>query len=220
MNKIKAIVFDMDGVLFDTERLYLESWKILGEQRKIEHIEETARKCIGLSVTDTVALLKNTYGENFPIEENHRIINQMAQERIERDGMPMKEGAEEILAYLYGRGLPIGLASSTAYKKIISHLERSKLKKYFSVIVGGDMIAKSKPDPEIYLTACRKLGVDPSEAVAVEDSRNGIISAYKAGLAPIMVPDLIEPTAELLEMAEVKLDTLFEVKAFLADKIV
>lgn len=218
MNKISAVVFDMDGVLFDTERMYLEAWKILGAEKNIKNIEETAKKCIGLSVTDTVALLLSTYGEDFPVEENHRLINEMVRERIGRDGMPVKTGAREILEYLYERRFTVGLASSTKYEKILDLLENAGLRKYFSVIVGGDMIAHSKPDPEIYRVACRELGASPENTAAIEDSRNGIISAYRAGLMPIMVPDLVEPTEELLSMTVGKFDSLLDVCEFFKEQ--
>lgn len=215
MNKISAVVFDMDGVLFDTERMYLDAWKALGEERNIPYIEETARKCIGLSITDTVALLLSTYGEDFPVEENHTLINDMVRERINKEGMPVKAGAREILEYLYERNFTVGLASSTKYQKIIELLENAGLRKYFKVIIGGDMIAHSKPDPEIYLAACRELGVSTENTAAIEDSRNGIISAYRAGLMPIMVPDLVVPTDELLSMTIGKFDDLFMVRDYL-----
>lgn len=218
MNKISAVVFDMDGVLFDTERMYLEAWKTLGAEKNIKNIEETAKKCIGLSVTDTVALLLSTYGEDFPVEENHRLINEMVRERIGRDGMPVKTGAREILEYLYERRFTVGLASSTKYEKILDLLENAGLRKYFSVIVGGDMIAHSKPDPEIYRVACRELGASPENTAAIEDSRNGIISAYRAGLMPIMVPDLVEPTEELLSMTVGKFDSLLDVCGFFKEQ--
>ncbi len=214
-DEIKAVVFDMDGVIFDTERMFLECWNILGDKHNIENIEATARCCIGLSIVDTVALLKQTYGEDFPVEEHHGMINKMVADRISVDGMPEKAGVREILEYLKSINFPVGLASSTKYDTIISHLERADLLKYFQVIVGGDMIEKSKPNPEIYQLACQKLGVSPQNTVAIEDSKNGIISAYRAGMMPIIVPDLIEPTDEMISMSCGCLEDLHKVKDFL-----
>ncbi|WP_124101079.1 HAD family phosphatase [Ruminococcus sp. Marseille-P6503] len=219
MGRIKAVVFDMDGVLFDTEKMYLDAWKVLGARKNISGIAETAKKCIGLSVTDTVALLKNTYGEAFPVEEYHKFIEAWVKDKIQRDGLPVKRGAVEILEYLHSIDFTVGLASSTKYHRIIEHLERAGLIKYFKVIIGGDMIARSKPDPEIYRTACKRLGVEPSEAAAVEDSKNGVISAHLAGMIPLLVPDLVAPDGEMLAMSEKCFESLEDVIAYLKREI-
>lgn len=108
----------------------------------------------------------------------------------------------------------MGLASSTRYASVISHLKEAGIVDYFQVIVAGDMIEHSKPQPDIYLLACRKLGVDPSDAYAVEDSPNGIRSAHAAGMKPIMVPDLIPPDDEMREMSFLICRDLLEVMRF------
>lgn len=219
LNEIKAVVFDMDGVIFDTERMYLEAWRQVGTKYKIKNVEQSARRCIGLSVVDSVALMKSEYGEDFPIDKYHIEIDSVVKDNIIKSGMPLKNGAVEILEYLNSIDFTVGLASSTKYDKIIAHLEGAGLKKYFSVIMGGDMISHSKPDPEIYVRVCEKLGVNPKNAVAIEDSQNGIRSAFGAGMMPLMVPDLIEPTDEILAMTYGKFDSLFEVMGFLKDRI-
>ena len=144
MKKITAVVFDMDGVLFDTERMFLDAWRIIGGREGIDGIEDTAVKCIGLSVTDTEAMLRKTYGEDFPIAEYHREIGEIVSRRINEKGMPVKKGAYEILDMLKELRCRVGLASSTAYEKVCAHLDRADMRKYFSVVFGGDMIAHSK----------------------------------------------------------------------------
>ena len=163
--------------------------------------------------------MKSEYGEDFPIDKYHIEIDSVVKGLVEKSGMPIKNGAVEILEYLKSIGFTVGLASSTKYDKIIAHLEGAGLKKYFSVIMGGDMISHSKPDPEIYLKACERLGVNPKNAVAIEDSQNGIRSAFGAGMMPLMVPDLIEPTDEILAMTYGKFENLFEVMEFLKENI-
>lgn len=219
LNEIKAVVFDMDGVIFDTERMYLQAWRQVGTRDGIKNVEQSARKCIGLSAVDSVALMRKEYGEDFPIEQYHKEIDSIVKETIILQGMPLKDGAVEILEYLKSIDFTVGLASSTKYDKIISHLERADLKKYFSVIMGGDMISHSKPDPEIYVKTCEKLGTEPKHTIAIEDSQNGIRSAFGAGMMPIMVPDLIEPTDEILAMTCGKFENLFEVMEFLKENI-
>ena len=126
----------------------------------------------------------------------------------------MKLGVNKILAYLKQSGTPIGLASSSKYSSIISHLKEANIIDYFDVIVAGDMIEHSKPKPDIYILACNKLGVDPKDTYAIEDSPNGIRSAHAAGMRPIMVPDLVKPDAEMEELSYLICKDLMEVMQF------
>ncbi len=219
LNEIKAVVFDMDGVIFDTERMYLEAWNYVGRRDSIKNVEESARKCIGLSAVDSVELMRKEYGSDFPIEKYHMEIDSVVKKLIKENGMPLKAGAVEILEYLNSIGFTVGLASSTKYDKIIAHLDKCDLIKYFSVIMGGDMISRSKPDPEIYIKTCEKLGVSPDNTAAIEDSQNGIRAAFGAGMMPLMVPDLIEPNDEILAMICGKFENLFEVMDFLKERL-
>ena len=133
-------------------------------------------------------------------------------------GLPLKKGAVELLSWLKEQNALLALASSTKRSLVIQELTDAGLLDYFSVITGGDQISHSKPDPEIYLKACEKLGIDPKEAYAVEDSYNGIRSAFSAGMKPLMVPDLLPPTGEMEEKAHRIFDDLLEVRDFLAGK--
>lgn len=219
INEIKAVVFDMDGVIFDTERMFLESWEIIGDKYRILDVEQSAMGCIGLSQEDSMALLLNKYGSDFPVESYRREIWQMVEKRMITQGIPVKTGVKEILEFITSKNIPLGLASSTDYKRVVASLERAEIKDYFDVIIGGDMIEHSKPDPQIYLLACEKLNVEPKNAIAIEDSRNGILSAYRAGMNPIIVPDILQPDEEMLSMACKKFDNLLQVKEFLHKKI-
>lgn len=214
MKKIKAVIFDMDGVLFDTERMYLNAWKLLGDKYGFCDAEQSAIECIGLSFADSSELLKKKYGEDFKLSEYQKEIHCMVTAKMFRDGMPLKPGAKEILQYLSDRGYPLGLASSTLADRVHQFLERAGLKQYFDIIVGGDMIEHSKPNPQIYLLACEKLGYKPENTVVVEDSRNGILSAYNAGMITFMVPDIVRPNEEVLKMVLKKFDSLFGVKKY------
>jgi len=208
---MKAVVFDMDGILFDTERLCMEVWKEFADEMGIENIEKALVGCIGLNRTDTRIFLENFYGKDFPYDELRQTTSERMAKRMEKE-IPMLPGVRELLDYLTERKVPIGLASSSRSEVIKSHITRAGLTDYFQVVVGGDMIEHSKPLPDIYLIACEKLGVAPGDAYAIEDSPNGIRSAYSAGMKAIMVPDLIEPTEEMEEKATVILPSLFAVK--------
>ncbi|MGN0601535.1 MAG: HAD family hydrolase [Oscillospiraceae bacterium] len=213
--KIKAVVFDMDGVIFDTEKMYLDAWKTIGDKYGIDRADESALMCVGLSQTDSVKLLLERYGADFQVEKYHKEIRRLVEDKMSDEGIPMKKGVCEILNFIRECKIPLGLASSTQKNRVESLLSKAGIKDYFQVIVGGDMIEHSKPDPLIYLLACEKLDVDPHDSVAVEDSRNGVISAYRAGMRTLLVPDLIQPDEEMMKMSEGRFEDLIDVKKYL-----
>lgn len=211
----KAVIFDMDGVLFDTERLCKESWNIIAEEQQLEGINEVLEACTGSNRQDTILILKKAYGEDFDAIGFMDICSKMNVKRMEEEGIPVKEGVKEILEFLKEEGYKTGLASSTRKFRVMDNLERSGFKDYFQAVVGGDMVEHSKPNPDIYLLACRELHVNPAETFAIEDSPNGIRSAYNAGMKPIMVPDLIVPTEEILSFTIACKKNLLEVIEYL-----
>ena len=193
---MKAVVFDMDGVLFDTERLCLDGWRQVARKHGLQGMEEVAVQCIGLNARDTRELVLERMGHDFSYDDFRAEVSEWFWRDIEENGIPLKEGVKRILAFLQQNGYVIGLASSTRYESVVECLKRGEILDYFSVIVTGDMVEHSKPQPDIYLLACKKLGVAPEETYAVEDSVNGIRSAHAAGMKTVMVPDLIAPDEE------------------------
>lgn len=212
---MKAVIFDMDGILFDTERMGSRVWGQIAEQDALEDIENTLLACIGRSRTDAKCIFTGKYGEHFDYEGFREKADVIFKEIIAKEGIPIKEGVHELLAFLKEAGYRIGLASSTHRVSILSHLEETGIGDYFEVIVAGDMVKHSKPNPEIYTKACEELGVAPSECYCIEDSPNGVRAAYAAGLKVIMVPDLIQPTEEISTMLYKNFDSLLQVKRYL-----
>ena len=211
MNNIKAVIFDMDGVIFDTERLILDCWLELGEQRGIQgNIKEVFSACIGTNKDKTKEIVLTNLGADFPYDEFSKVTSRMFREKAADGGIPIKSGVCDTLEKLKEMGMPLGLASSTRLAIVKEELGDAGLLKYFDEVVGGDLIKKSKPEPDIYLLACEKLGYAPDECIAIEDSYNGIISAYRAGLHPVMIPDLLKPTLQMEQMSEVILNSMEE----------
>ncbi len=197
----KAVVFDMDGVLFDTERLCQDSWIEVANRRGLPDMEIIFPKCIGRNANDSRQIVLEAYGADFDYEVFRREASDWFWKYLEENGLPVKEGVRELLNWLKEQGWRIGLASSTRRSSVISHLEQAGIKDFFEEIITGDMVEHSKPLPDIYLLACRKLMVDPAETYAIEDSPNGIRSAYRAGMKPIMVPDLLSPDGEMEQLS-------------------
>lgn len=208
----KNVIFDMDGVLFDTERRILDCWMHLGEKYGIPDIESVMTACIGTNARETRKIMLAHYGEEFPYEKYRQESSQLLRSEAKKQGIPVKKGARELLHFLKENDVRIGLASSTRKERVEEELSQTGLSGYFEVIVGGDMVKKSKPAPDIYLRACEMLAVVPAAAYAIEDSRNGLISAHLAGLKTILVPDLLEPDREMKEMAGFVRRDLLEVR--------
>lgn len=212
---MKAVVFDMDGVLFDTEILCSKAWMAIAQENGMPGMEEVFPQCIGLNSNDSRQIVLKAYGADFDYPRFRQQAADWFQAYIQENGLPVKPGAGELLEWLQGTGYAVGLASSTRSSSVYSHLERSGFGKYFQTVITGDMIEHSKPRPDIYLLACRELHVEPESAYAVEDSPNGIRSAHAAGMQPIMVPDMIPPDEEMHRLSSLICRDLYEVQAYL-----
>lgn len=214
---VEAVVFDMDGVLFDTERLIIECWREVASHMDICEIDRLAQDSIGSNRAATKIRFLEGLGENFDFDQFDLEVHETFFKKLDEEGIPVKLGVYEILEYLKGAGIKIGLASSTKEESVRSHLKRSGIEDYFEVIIGGDRVKASKPDPEIYLLACEKLGVLPKHAIAIEDSYNGVRAASAAGLLTIMVPDLLPATKEIEPLLHKKYNSLLEVMKYLQE---
>ncbi len=212
---IRNIVFDMDGVLINSEALILDAWKEVAAGAGIPDIEHTLLQCIGITAPETEALFFRTYGKDFPYEKYKEDAAQIFQRYTRENGLPVKPGVYELFAFLKENDYRIGLASSTREAVVREEMKSIGLLDYFHVIVCGDMVSHSKPHPEIYLKACELLGAEPSACYAVEDSPNGIRSAFRAGMKPLMVPDLVLPDAEIKGLLFRQFESLLDVKNFL-----
>ena len=211
---MKAVVFDMDGVLFDTETLCQDSWMAIAEERGLPRMAEIFPQCIGLNANDSKQVVLRAYGQDFAYEEFRQQASVWFWDYIEKNGLPVMPGVREILEWLKEHNWKVGLASSTRRSSVENHLEQAGLRDYFQTVVTGDMVEHSKPQPDIYLMACRGLGVAPEEAFAIEDSPNGIRSAHAARMTPLMVPDMIAPDDEMKRLSSRIFDSLLDVMEY------
>ena len=214
--KKKYVIFDMDGVLFDSERLIQRCWRQVGEQQGLADIGETFLQCVGTTRRHTRGVFQARYPE-CSYDRFQEACRSLFFGAIEKTGMPLKPGAAEILARLRAQDAAIGLASSTRRELVECELKSVDLLRYFDQVVTGDQLERSKPAPDIYLLACRALDVAPGEAWAIEDSYNGIRAAAAAGMRAIMVPDVLPPTREMEGLTAAILPDLDAVARYLEE---
>ena len=179
---LEGVVFDVDGVLFDTERLSQETWNAVSTELNWPQVGRAYLEFVGQNRADILQKMLDLFGPDFPRETFLLTCSARSQARMEQEGVPLKPGVREILEFLTARGIPAALATSTNRERTHRRMEMTGLGPCFSAVVTGDQVEHSKPDPEIYQLACQALGTAPSRTLAIEDSRNGILSAHAAGM--------------------------------------
>lgn len=214
---IKAAVFDMDGLMFDTERLVYQNWQRMMDERGYDYSLDDFKKTVGKRKAEVQNFYFGKYGADFPYwaladEGKRRYLD-----RVKQEGIPVKPGLYEVLSYLKGNGVKIALATSTSRQTAEFNLQSAKVTDYFDALVCGDDVKNGKPHPEVFLTAASRLNAKPASCVAYEDSINGIKSAHAAGMKNVMVPDYLQPTAEILPMIDCLCDSLEKSIPFLEE---
>lgn len=212
----KTVIFDLDGVIFDSEQVVRRGWQYAAQKLQLGDVDSLFLQCVGTNHIFTEQLLKKTFDAQFSYEEFRKYTREYFYQYTGAYGLPVKPGVKELMEYLKTEDYRIGLASSSTLQYILNGLRQAELIHYFDVIVSGENLQRSKPEPDIYLQACKKIGVIPAEAYAIEDSYNGIRSASRAGMQPIMVPDLLPTTAEMQALCRCICQDLFAVKEWLA----
>ena len=214
MNQSFAVIFDMDGVLFDTERIALECWGEAADRLGLRGWRELYPSCIGITQPKTRALWRETWGDEAASEFEKQILI-VSRERFEGKPVPQKPGLMELLDALDERNVKMAVASSTPEKRVRDNLVQTGILDRFRAVIGGDRLQRSKPAPDIFLLAGDALKMQPADCVVVEDSYNGIRAAHAAGMRPIMVPDLLQPTEEIRAISEIVLPDLIAVGDYL-----
>lgn len=213
MSDIKAVIFDLDGTLTDTEKYYQKAWP--------EALEHFGYKCEPWMPLELRSLgrpfaplkFKEWFGEDFDYNEVRSYRKQLIEQYLE-PGIPLKPGAVETLEWLRSRGITVAMATANDLERTNRYLGRIGLKDHFDKIICADMVKQGKPAPDIYSYACESLGLPPGETMAVEDSPNGVRSAAGAGCKTVMIPDLTEPDEELKKLLFARVDKLTDLRQF------
>lgn len=208
--RVEALLFDMDGLLIDSERIVQKSWKLAGRDLGYPGMGQVIYNLLGVNRAGRDVYFKENIDPDFPCD----IFAEQASKRfyeIASDGVPIKDGARELLEYATSQGYKLAVATSSrrAYaEKVLNELD---IYQYFDGIISGDMVEHSKPHPEIYLKASALVEVEPSRCIALEDAPAGIRAASAAGTIPILIPDLLEPPDDIVALAFRKYNSLREV---------
>ena len=211
---LKAVIFDVDGTLLDTERIYMQAWKDAAAELGYVMPDEVLQKTRAVNTKDAARIFEEEIGNGFSYEKTRPIRVRIAEEIIERESPILKPGVLELLEYLQQKGIRLSVASSTNTKTTKEHLQINGLADRFEVIVGGDMIQKGKPNPDIFLKAAELLGEAPENCIVVEDSPAGIRAGTSAGMKAVLVPDQAAITPEIIALSDVVLESLLEMPAY------
>jgi DNA helicase-2/ATP-dependent DNA helicase PcrA len=210
---IKAVLFDLDGTLTDTEKIYQKAWPEALAHFGYNMTKEKPLELRSLGRPFAPAKFKEWYGEDFDYWTVRNYRKELVEEILRKDGIPLKPGAKETLAWLKEHGIFIALVTANDQERAHRYLKKIGLHEYFNAIVCADMVKLGKPAPDIYAHACKVLNLLPEETYAVEDSPNGCKSAFDAGCNVIMIPDLTEPDDELRKILYKRLDCLEDLKS-------
>ena len=214
---VKAVIFDMDGVLIDTEKWLNIYWRQAASEAGYDMKEEHALAIRSLAGKYAAPYLQSIFGENFSYWTIREHRKELMKEHIARHGIDKKPGVDEILDYLKAHGIMTAVATATDPVRTKDYLTRIGAYEKFDRIVCATMVENRKPKPDIYLYVCEQIGCAPEECIAVEDSPNGVRAAVDAGIRTIMVPDLTKPDKETAEIIPAEADSLFDIILLLED---
>ncbi len=208
---IEALIFDMDGLLFDSERVVQRSWNIAGNELGFGLVGENIYNTLGMNLKSRTDYFKRVYGMDFPMDRFAERTREIYYAIAREEGVPLKPGVRALLEYGKQHGYKMGVATSSRQVHAVNAMKEKGIYDYFDNCVFGDMVENAKPDPEIYETACKRLGTEAQNAMALEDAPNGIRSASQAGMYAVMIPDLVQPDEVMKRTAYRICGNLYEV---------
>lgn len=214
---VKAVIFDMDGVLIDTEKWLNTYWRQAAAEAGFDMTVEHALAIRSLAGKYAAPYLQEIFGKEFSYWTVRERRKELMKEHIARHGIDKKPGVDEVLDYLRAHGIVTAVATATDPVRAKDYLTKIGIYDKFDKIICATMVENGKPKPDIYLYACEQIGMQPEDCVAVEDSPNGVRAAVDAGIRTIMVPDLTQPEGETAEIITAKADTLFDLILMIED---
>ena len=201
MPEICAVIFDMDGLMLDTEPRYREAWMRAAAECGFYLADEVYCGVIGRTRTEGEQILREHFGPPFPLDRFRTACERFEKIALESTPLPKKPGLDELLEMLASRDIPMAVATSTTRDTAVAQLEATGLLRRFRTIATGDEIVNGKPAPDLFLLAARRLNTDPANCLVLEDSAAGVAAAHAAGMPVYMVPDLIPPSTETRQLA-------------------
>ena len=216
LRRPRAVVLDMDGTLLDTEPLAARAWGEAAAAIGVAFDDALALRMIGRTFADCRALVVEHHGTDYPTDRLMSGWHAAYDAIVERDGLALKPGVDELFAWLDAFGIARAVATSTRRARALAKLEQVALARRLDALVGGDEVARGKPAPDVFLAAAGRLGVPAAACVVLEDSDAGVLGALAAGMTPIMIPDLVPPGAEVVRAGPLVVASLHEALAHLA----
>ena len=205
-----AAIFDMDGLLLDSERVVRDAWMQVARERRVELTDADYLQVVGRNAADARALLSRVFSSGFDFEDAQRSVDALLAERKGEAFFPPKPGAAALLGCLRALGVRCGVASSTRVEEVRRRLDGAALLPFFASICGGDEVARGKPSPDLFLLASERIGVAPRHCLVFEDSEHGARGALAAGMSAVIVPDLKTPDGALRDLCVAVLKSLEE----------
>ncbi len=205
---IRAVIFDMDGTLLDSERIVLKAWQYVIDKYSLPFDLSLPYRSIGLNYASMKTLFLSELGEDYPFDKYWGYAKQYLQNAKRRTAYPVKAGFDELCTYLKANKIGMYVATSTYHASAAKELEHSGILGYFDGIIGGDEITRGKPDPEIFITAAEKTGFDKSECLIVEDSSNGLRAGIASGIRTVFIKDIVDVPSEITDKVFARCDDL------------
>lgn len=216
---IKCALFDMDGLMFDTEKLSIKGWEKAGQKYGYTITPDDVKSVMGVIIEDANQIFKQRFGNDFDFYKLRKYKADYIDDCIKQNGIPIKKGLVELLKFLKQNNYKTAVTTSNDENRTMFYLQNAKITNYFDKIICGNMVKRGKPDPDIYLEAANQLGERPEYCIALEDSKNGLLSASRAGCKVIAVPDTQELPTEITNLCFKVVDSLLDVIDILKDDI-